>query len=152
MADLKAFPLPDLENGPIARLWQAAQRQEFQLPRCKSCGAFDWYPSGECEACKGTDIEWSLVNGRATLFSWAVVNRALHKPLAPIAPYVSAIVVIDEDKQTRFVTRLIDCDPEELYPGMPVEVRFVDLGYPALETGVMAPLFTRSENNAGGEE
>lgn len=147
MADLKSFPLPDLENGPIAPLWQAAQRKELQLPRCKACGAFDWYPSGACGTCKGTDIEWSPVSGRATLFSWAVVNRALHKPLAPIAPYISAIVVIDEDRETRFVTRLIDCDPEDLRPGMPVEVRFVDLGYPALETGVTAPLFTPYDND-----
>lgn len=152
MADLKSFPLPDLENGPIAPLWQAAQKKEFRLPRCTACGALDWYPTGECGQCKSSDIEWSSLSGRATLFSWAVVNRALHKPLAPIAPYISAIVVVDEDKQTRFVTRLIDCDPEDLQPGMPVEVRFVDLGYPALDTGVVAPLFTKSEKMAGDEE
>lgn len=152
MADQKTFPLPDLENGPIAPMWQAAQRQEFSLPRCNSCGAFDWYPSGTCGQCKGTDITLTPLSGRATLFSWAVVNRALHKPLAPIAPYISAIVVIDEDRETRFVTRLIDCDPETLRPGMPVEVRFVDLGYPALQTGVTAPLFTPSYNEPKGEE
>lgn len=152
MADLKSFPLPDLENGPIAPMWQAAQRSELQLPRCKACGAFDWYPTGTCASCKGTEIAWSPISGRATLFSWAVVNRALHKPLAPIAPYISAIVVIDEDRETRFVTRLIDCDVQDLRPGMPVEVRFVDLGYPALETGVTAPLFTPYHNKPRGEE
>ena len=152
MADQKTFPLPDLDSGPIAPMWQAAQRREFSLPRCTVCGAFDWYPSGQCGQCNGSDIAWSPLSGRATLFSWAVVNRALHKPLAPIAPYISAIVVIDEDHETRFVTRLIDCDAQDLFPGMPVAVRFVDLGYPALETGVMAPLFTKSDNIARGEE
>jgi hypothetical protein len=32
-------------------------------------------------------------------------------------------------------------DPAALHIGMPVEVRFADLGYPALETGIVAPLF-----------
>lgn len=141
MADPKPFPLPDTQRGPVAPLWQAAARGQFSLPRCTACGAFDWYPHGQCGQCGGEDIAWTPLSGRATLFSWAVVNRALHKPLAPIAPYVSAIVVIDEDRKTRFVTRLVDCDPDTLQAGMPVEVRFADLGYPALETGVVAPLF-----------
>ena len=147
MPEPKPFPLPDTE-GPLAPLWSAAAQGAFRLPRCESCGAFDWYPKGQCSQCQGRDIVWSALSGRGTLFSWAVVNRALHKPLAPIAPYISAIIVIDEDRQTRFVTRLIDCDPAKLHAGMPVEVRFADLGYPALETGVIAPLFTTTTDKA----
>jgi uncharacterized OB-fold protein len=142
MSGAKPFPTPDLDDGPIAPLWQAAARHEFRLPRCASCGALDWYPKGECRHCAGREFEWALLSGRGTLFSWAVVHRALHKPLIPIAPYVSAIVVVDEDRTTRFVTRLVDCDPAGLHAGMPVEVRFADLGYPALNTGIIAPLFT----------
>jgi uncharacterized protein len=151
MADVMPFPLPDLVDGPIAPLWQAASRREFRLPRCSACGAFDWYPKGRCGVCGGSSIEWTRLSGRATLFSWAVVNRALHKPLAPIAPYVSAIVVIDEDRLTRFVTRLIDCDPADLHAGMEVVVRFADLGYPALETGITAPHFTKHTQTAQDE-
>jgi uncharacterized OB-fold protein len=144
MADPKPFPLPDLNHEATAPLWQAAARGEFALPRCKSCGTFDWYPKGQCRQCNGENIEWTPLSGRGTLFSWAVVKRALHKPLAPVAPYVSAIVAIEEDGLTRMVTRLIDCDPAALHIGMPVAVRFADLGYPALETGIVAPLFAPS--------
>lgn len=147
MADTTGIPLPDLEHGPTAPLWQAAARGQFALPRCGDCGTFDWYPKGQCRQCHGERIAWETLSGRATLFSWAVVKRALHKPLAPIAPYVSAIVVIDEDRLTRVVTRLIDCDPDELCAGMPVDVRFADLGYPAVKTGIVAPLFAPSTIN-----
>jgi uncharacterized OB-fold protein len=142
MPDPRPFPTPDLDAGPIAPLWRAAARREFRLPRCTGCGTFDWYPKGVCRRCQGREIEWTRLSGRGALFSWAVVHRALHKPLAPLTPYVSAIVVIDEDRATRFVTRLVDCDPAGLHAGMPVQVRFVDLGYPAVETGVIAPHFT----------
>jgi uncharacterized OB-fold protein len=146
MAEAKPFPLPDLDNPVLAPFWQAAARGEFALPRCQACGAFDWYPKRQCRQCSGRDIGWTVLSGRATLYSWAVVKRALHKPLAPIAPYVSAIVVIDEDRLTRLVTRLIDCEPDALRIGMPVRVRFADLGHPALETGIVAPLFTPITN------
>ena len=151
MTDSKPFPLPDLGHRPTAPLWAAAARNEFALPRCETCGTFDWYPKGHCRKCNGEKIEWVPLSGRGTLFSWAVVKRALHKPLAPIAPYVSAIVVIDEDRLTRFVTRLIACDPQALHAGMPVEVRFADLGYPALETGIVAPLFAPTTTNGRDE-
>jgi len=141
MSQVQALPLPDLDHAPTAPLWQAAARGEFALPRCSDCGAFDWYPKGQCRQCHGRNIGWTPLSGRATLFSWALVKRALHKPLAPIAPYVSAIVQIDEDRATRFVTRLVDCDPAALHVGMALEVRFADLGYPAVETGIVAPLF-----------
>ncbi len=144
MSEPRPFPLPDLQHASTAPLWKAAARGEFALPRCRDCWAFDWYPKGHCRKCHGSNIDWTTLSGRATLFSWAVVKRALHKPLAPIAPYVSAIVEIDDDRLTRFVTRLIDCEPAELRIGMPVEVRFADLGYPAVETGIMAPLFAPS--------
>jgi len=149
MADPKPFPLPDLNHEATAPLWQAAARGQFALPHCGDCGTLHWYPIGQCRQCHGTKIAWTPLSGRGKLFSWAVVKRALHKPLAPIAPYVSAIVVIDEDHLTRFVTRLIDCDPAMLHIGMAVEVRFVDLGYPALETGIRAPLFAPCITDGG---
>lgn len=151
MDQVRPFPLPDPGDDILAPLWQAAAHGEFRLPRCSACGAFDWYPKGTCGQCGSGNIEWALLSGRATLFSWAVVHRALHKPLAPIAPYISAIVAIEEDGRTRFVTRLVDCDLADLRMGMPLTVRFADLGYPALVTGVIAPHFTTQKDQQRGE-
>ena len=78
MTDSKPFPLPDLAHGPTAPLWQAAARNEFALPRCETCGTFDWYPKGQCRQCHGDRIVWVALSGHGTLFSWAVVKRALH--------------------------------------------------------------------------
>jgi uncharacterized OB-fold protein len=141
------FPLPDLEFTPLAPLWDGAQIGEFRLPRCTACGRFDWYPTGQCRGCSGDAIVWTALSGRGFLHSWAVVHRALHPPLNPLGTYISAIVRIAEDPQTRFVTRLIDTPPERIFADMPVQVRFVDLGYPAVETGTIAPLFAAEHND-----
>ena len=151
MPEASPLPLPELQHGLIAPLWRAASQGEFRLPRCISCGAFDWYPKGECAQCHSLDIDWCKLSGRGSLFSWAIVRRALHRPLAPLTPYISAIIVIAEDRVTRFVTRLIDCEPAELYAGMPVEVRFADLGYQATATGIIAPLFTKTDTTGRDE-
>ena len=136
------WPLPDLQWPPLAPLWQAARRNEFRLPCCAACGRFDWYPSGACTGCGGTEIHWRLLSGRGSLYSWAVVNRALHPPLAALGPYIAAIVATAEDPSVRFVTRMVDIDPSTLRIDMPVRVCFADAGHPVLSTGVTVPLFT----------
>jgi len=136
------LPLPELENKEVGPLWQAAQRCELRLPRCRSCGRIDWYPRGTCRACASADISWTALSGKATLFSWAVVRRALDPRLASLVPYISAIVTLDEDPQSRFVTRLVDIEADALSARMPVQVCFRDLGFPAYRTGLIAPLFT----------
>ncbi|AIT80578.1 hypothetical protein JI59_12770 [Novosphingobium pentaromativorans US6-1] len=129
----------------MAPFWQAAQSGQLSLPRCNDCGRLDWYPKGECRRCGGARIAWTALSGKATLFSWALVRRALDPRLAAIAPYISAIVTLEEDADSRFVTRLVDCSEALLRPGLPVAVRFLDLGYPSLQTGVTAPLFSPAE-------
>ena len=31
------FPLPDVDWEPTRGFWQAAQREELQIPRCEGC-------------------------------------------------------------------------------------------------------------------
>ena len=138
-----AFPLPDLELEPLAPFWQAAQDGELKMPRCTACGRIDWYPQGDCRACRSTSIEWTRLSGSARLFSWTRVTRALDPRLATLVPYVSAIVTLVEDPASRLVTRLVDLSPEALRADLPLRVRLVDLGYPMVSTGVIAPLFGR---------
>ncbi len=136
------LPLPDPEAEPLAPFWLAAQERRLCLPQCRACGRVDWYPKGTCRGCGSQDIAWTRFSGAATLFSWAEVRRALDPRLAPLVPYISAIVTLAEDGHSRIVTRLVDVDPMSLTAGLPLAVRFLDLGYPLRDTALLAPLFT----------
>ena len=39
-------------------------------------------------------------------------------------PYVIAIVELDEQADLRIATNIVDCEPDSVYVGLPVEVRF----------------------------
>ncbi|EUA30365.1 hypothetical protein I553_4622 [Mycobacterium xenopi 4042] len=62
------------------------------------------------------------VSGRATLAGFTV-NHRFSLPGLP-APYVVAQVAIVEDPRVRLTTNIIDCDPDQLELGQPVEVVF----------------------------
>jgi hypothetical protein len=78
------------------------------------------------------------VTGPARLFSYSIVRRALHGPLSAIAPYAPVIIAFDDAAGVRLVTRALG-DPEKLVIGDIVSIRFEDLGYPNVTTGILAP-------------
>ena len=138
------FPLPDLGFEPTRGFWEAAQREELHLPRCEACGALNWYPPPACRHCETGVLSWSRVGGRATLFSWTHVTRALFKAYASKVPYTTGLVALEEDPRVRLVTLLVDCEPDALRVDMPVEVVFRPLAFPEVEGTVIAPMFRPS--------
>ena len=135
------FPLPELDFEPTRGFWQAAQREQLAIPRCASCDAFNWYPGDACRDCASEEMPWTPVSGRATLFTYSVVQRALFRAYASKAPYVTGLVALDEDPRVRVVTLLVDCEPGDLRVDMPVEVVFRPLEFPDVAGRVLAPMF-----------
>jgi uncharacterized OB-fold protein len=137
-----ASALPDLDWEPTREFWRAAQRRELMIPRCDDCGAFVWYPAPQCRRCESAALAWTAVSGEATLFSWAVVKRALFEAFAAKAPYLTGLVALREAPEVRLVTTLVDCTADELRVDMPMRVVFRPLEFPGAEASVLAPMFT----------
>ena len=133
--------LPDLDFEPTRGFWQAAQQQRLEIPRCGECSRFTWYPAPNCAHCGANALEWTAVSGRGTLFSWAVVTRALFKAFREKTPYITGLVALDEDPSVRLVTLLVDCEAADLEPEQPVEVSFRPLEFPGTDAFVTAPMF-----------
>lgn len=138
---MKRSALPDLDWEPTRGFWRAAQRRELAIPRCGDCGALVWYPKPACPRCDAAAPPWAPVSGRATLFSWTVVRRALFDAFADEVPYVTALVALAEDPAVRLVTTLVDCDADALRIDMPVRVTFRPLGSGGAGERILAPMF-----------
>jgi len=134
------FPLPDVNDPVTAPFFAGAARGELLIPRCASCGEYVWYPAEAC-SCGGTP-EWTRVSGRATLFSWAVVQRAFLPAFADKVPFVTALVALDEDGSVRIPTYIVDADPASLVADQPVEVEFRPLSFSTVPgKSVVVPMF-----------
>ena len=139
--DRASFPLPDIDDPSTAPFFAEAARQELVLPYCGACALHVWYPQPECPACGG-ELEWVGVDGRATLFSWAVVTRPFLPAFADRVPFVTALVALDVDPRVRLCTYVVDADPDDLRPDMPVEITFRDLAFSTVPgRKVTVPMF-----------
>ena len=116
-------PVPTPETRPF---WEATRRHELWLQRCRACGAYVFYPRAACQRCLGAELEWRRVSGRGRLHTFTVVHRGARNFPLP-APYVIAIVELDEGP--RMMTNLVGIvpDPAKIAIGMAVEVVFEDV-------------------------
>ena len=135
------FPLPDTEWEPTRGYWEAAAAGELRVPRCTSCAEWSWYPKEACPGCGGSEMPWTRLSGRATLFSYVVVHHAFLPQYRGLTPFLPALVVPEEAPGIRLTTRLVDCEPGELRMDMPVEAVFRPLEFEGVDGSVVAPLF-----------
>jgi uncharacterized OB-fold protein len=105
-------------------LWDGTARNELLLQRCSACGAFRHPPSPICQNCLSDRAEWVPASGRGTVYTFAVVRQALGRGWEEKVPYVVAVIELDEGP--RFLSNVVNVDPDTVRIGLPVEVTYVE--------------------------
>lgn len=126
-------PLPVL-NGDTKPFWEACRRHELRVQRCRDCGTFRFPPLPTCPNCTSFESDWVKVSGEGTIYSFTVARHAVHAAFP--APYVIALVELEDAGGVRLTTRLIGCDPSEVSIGARVAVVFEDV-----DEQISLPLF-----------
>lgn len=116
---LKPLPTPDEFSGPY---WQGCAKHELLIQRCQNCGSYQDFPRGMCYRCSAENLEWVRASGRGTVYSFSTIYRAPTPEFADDVPYTIALIELEEG--IRMMSNIIDCAPEDIKIGMPVEVVF----------------------------
>ncbi|HZC53842.1 MAG TPA: OB-fold domain-containing protein [Mycobacterium sp.] len=93
---------------------------QLLIEYCERCGRWVHPASGDCRACGGPLVA-RPVSGRGTVFTYTV-NHHPYNPEIPV-PYVIAIIELAEQSGLRLAANIVDCEPDSVKCGMPVEVR-----------------------------
>jgi uncharacterized OB-fold protein len=130
---LPADVAPDELDAPF---WDGCRRGEFLLHRCQICGRVYW-PATACIEHGGASMAWVPGSGRGTVHTYTVFHQPFDPSLADRIPYAIAAVALDEGPF--FLTDLVECDPEDVHVGMPVEAV-----YERIDEAVSVPHFRPS--------
>jgi uncharacterized OB-fold protein len=119
-----AKPLPhiDEENRPW---WEAAQRHELYIQKCRDCGDLRFHPRALCTNCMSSNAEWIKCKGSGRIYTFTVTNQNGASGFRDSLPYVLAWVQLDEG--VKLMTNIIDCPPDQVKIDMPVEAVFDDV-------------------------
>ena len=125
-------PQPIVTNFS-AGFWEATKRKELVLQYCPAAGKFQHFPRPVSIYTGSRNLEWRPVSGLGGVYAVTVTRRG------PAAfrgrePYVVATIELDEG--VRFLSNVVNCDPETVAVGMRVRVT-----WDALEDGLHYPVF-----------
>ena len=133
MSDPTRFEPPaDEVSEPF---WEATRDGRLLVQWCLDCDAAVFFPRAVCPRCLGTSLEWRASLGTGTVYAATVEHRPQNPMMADRAPYVVALVDVDDG--WRMLTSVVGRDPDDIVVGMRVAVT-----WEALSDGRHLPLFT----------
>lgn len=106
--------------------WEAARERRLTVPRCGDCGRFRMPPSPFCPQCQSMEVEFPGLSGRGIVYSFSIVHP--HPKSAPQALQAIGLVELPDAEGARLFTSFVDVPMEILHIGMPVEVRWKEIG------------------------
>lgn len=118
MAD---FPLPFVTQD-TEPFWTGCREGRLLVQRCAECGTLRYPPKQMCPQCNSMESEWIPASGRGTVYSYTVTNQALHPSLVGKLPHV--VILVELEEGVRLTSNILDCTPDQVRIGMPVEVVF----------------------------
>lgn len=118
----KPIPRVDEESKGF---WEACRRHELYVQRCRQCGLTRYYPRAVCTQCMSSDVGWVRSTGRGEVYTFTVTHQNHAPGFREQLPYVLAYVELEEGVQ--MLTNIVDCAPDEVRIGLPVEVTFEDV-------------------------
>ena len=118
----KPLPIIDPDSAPY---WKAAKNHKLLLKRCSACGKAHFYPRELCPHCHADTVDWIEARGTGSIYSFTVARRPAGPAFKPDAPYVVAIIELDEG--ARMMTNIVGCPPDSVKIGQRVSVVFEDV-------------------------
>lgn len=121
MNQTESKPVPTA-NADSRLFWEACNRRELTFQKCGACGHVQFYPRALCTACQADGLEWQTASGLGTVYTFTVNHRAPTPAFKAEAPYVIALVDLDEG--FRMMMNVINCAPDSVSIGLRVRVTF----------------------------
>jgi uncharacterized OB-fold protein len=108
----------------VKEFWDATAEGRLTMPKCDDCSLYVWYPRPFCPACGSTNVTWTDVSGKGTVYTFTIVHRSGVPGFRDSLPYVIAYVELEE--RPRVMTNIVGIEPDQITVGLPVSVVFSD--------------------------
>jgi uncharacterized OB-fold protein len=79
-------------------------------------------PNRFCPYCRNQELEWVDLPGTGRVYSFIIVRHPLRIEMEEYVPYVPALIEPDGAPGMRFISNVVECEPENVKIDMPVKV------------------------------
>src|SRR5688572_2719282 len=122
-------PVVDEYSQPF---WDGTAAGELRVQACGDCGRLRFPPRPMCPWCRSLAMDWQVMSGRGSVYSFVVPHPPLLPAYAEVAPFNVVLVELEEDRTIRMVGNLVadenapinSIGPASIQIGEPVRVVF----------------------------
>lgn len=115
----KILPKPTKISAPF---WEACRNGRLTIQRCADCGTYVYYPAYMCPRCTSSELAWTEVSGRGSVYSCTVVERPATPAYKDDVPLAVALIELDEGPV--MMSNVVNVDPHAVRIGDRVQVAF----------------------------
>lgn len=127
------LPKPNADTEPF---WTAAKQGQLIYQYCQTCDKTQFYPRSVCVKCQDNRLEWRQSAGHGKVASFTEVMRAPNAAFKEKAPYI--IALLDLDEGFRIMVNIIESDRQKLAIGARARIVFREIDGMILPQGVLA--------------
>jgi uncharacterized OB-fold protein len=123
---LQSFPEVRLDHRN-KDFYRALLDRQLVAARCGDCGSWHTPLRSLCPECWSTNVEIAPVSGRGAIHLLIRLHQG--PPARDVdysTPWPLATVELEEQPGLRFVGTVVDCPPEQLRVGLPVELTWIE--------------------------
>ena len=107
---------------PSPRYWrEVPNRYRLEAARCNDCGKVSIPARRICPECRSESMQKIMLSRSGQVVTSTVI-RTPPDDLVMESPY--AMAVVETPEGARLMSQVVDCDPEEVMPGMEVTLEF----------------------------
>ena len=107
---------------PSPRYWrEVPNRFRLEAARCRVCSKVSFPARTICPACRGTEFERTALSREGKVVTSTVLSVAPAE-FAMETPY--AVAIVETPEGVRLMAQLVDCEPADVKPGLPVALEF----------------------------
>jgi uncharacterized OB-fold protein len=121
--DRKPLPRPTRLSR---HFWEHIRAHELAIQHCVSCDRYIHPPLPFCPTCRGRELDWRVVPGTGTIYSFTVVHRAPLRVFRADLPYVIALATLDV-AGVRLLSNVVGSPPGDVSIGDCVNTVYEDL-------------------------
>ncbi|WP_101675296.1 Zn-ribbon domain-containing OB-fold protein [Alloalcanivorax mobilis] len=118
---------PGPQASPLSQpFWEGCRERRLLIQYCPDSEKWVFYPRALDPHSWSTNLQWREASGRGTVASFIVVHKPGHPAFVEDSPYVVALIDLQEGP--RMLSNVVECAPDAVRIGMPVQVHWVEQG------------------------
>ena len=119
-----AFPGVPLDRDNFEH-YRGLVGRRLLINRCSACGYWIYPHRPMCPECWSWDVVPTEVSGRGAVFMFTLIHQSRDPNVPLTTPEVVAAVELVERPGLRYLSRIVNCAPEEVTIDMPVRLVWI---------------------------